>query len=79
MNKNRLVLCKDDYKSREEFKNAIRDAVMLLLDAGYIMTIVYDEKELGIVIIEYNYANLEYGDAYPYWLYPEEEETVVYK
>lgn len=76
---NRLVLCKDDYKTADEFKNAIRDAIILLIEAGYIATVVYDEKEFGIVLIEFNYADLEYEDRHPYWLYPEEEESVVYK
>lgn len=80
MNKvNRLVLCKEDYKDSIEFENEIKNAIKLLLNANYIMTIYYDEKEYGIVVIDYNYANKEYGDRYPYWLYPEEEESVIYK
>lgn len=82
MNKvNRLVLCRDDYSNNEEFKNVLRDAVMLLLDANYIMTVKYDvnDKEMGIVVIDYEHADEEYGCAYPRWLLPEEEKTVVYK
>lgn len=82
MNKvNTLVLCKEHYKSEEEFEKAIKDAIMLLLNAEYIMTIEYDanDKEMGIVVIKYNYAELEFGDRYPYWLLPEEEESVVYE
>lgn len=79
MNKvNQLVICRDKYKSQEEFENAIRDAVMLLLNAEYIMTVRYDEKGLGIVVIDYNYGEQEYGDAYPYWLMPEEWESVAW-
>lgn len=77
MNKvNQIVVCKDDYKCNEEFENAIRDAVMVLLNNNYIMTVKYDEKGLGIVSIEFNYAEQEYCDAYPYWLLPEEIEIV---
>ena len=78
---NELVICKEDFKSKEEFENAIRDAVMMLLNLDYIMTIKYDarDKEMGIVVIHYNYADEEFGDRLPYWLYPEEEESVVYK
>ena len=75
---NKLVICRDKYESQEEFANAIRDAVMLLLNAEYVMTVRYDEKGLGIVVIDYNYDNQEYGDAYPYWLMPEEWESVVW-
>ena len=79
MNKvNELVLCRDNYDSQEDFEEAIKDAIMLLLDANYISVVRYDEKNLGIVVIEYNYAELEYGDKYPYWLYPDEEESIVY-
>lgn len=79
MNKvNSIVICRDKYKSQEEFENAIRDAVIILLNNDYIMTVRYDEKGLGIVAIDYNYAEDEYGDAYPYWLTPEEFESVVW-
>lgn len=80
MNKvNSLVLCRDEYKNQEEFENEIKKAVMLLLDAGYIMTVRYDEKGMGIIAIEYNYADQEFGCPYPHWLTPEEEESVKYK
>lgn len=80
MNKvNELVICKEDYKEYKDFKNAIKKAIMMLLDNNYIMTVKYDDKELGIVMIKYNYANAEYGDRLPYWLLPEEEESVVYQ
>lgn len=76
---NELVICRDEYESQEEFEDAVRDAVMVLLSNNYIMTVKYDDKGLGIVAIEYNYANQEYGDAYPYWLSPEEWESVVWE
>ena len=77
MNKvNELVLCREDYDSQEEFENEIKKAVMLLLNANQIMTIRYDEKGLGIVAIEY--ANQSYSDCYPYWLLPEEIDSVMF-
>lgn len=77
MNKvNQIVICKDDYESKEEFENAIKDAIMVLLNNNYIMTVKYDEKFFGIVSIEFNYADQEYCDAYPYWLMPEEAEII---
>ena len=79
MNKvNELVLSREDYESQEEFENEIKKAVMLLLNANQIMTVRYDEKGLGIVVIEYKYADQSYGDYYPYWLLPEEIESVIY-
>lgn len=76
---NEIVICKDEYKSQEDFENAIRDAVMVLLNNNYIMTVNYDEKGLGVVVIEYSYAMQEYGDPYPYWLSLKERESVVWE
>ena len=76
---NSIAICKDDYDSTEEFKNTIRDAIMLLLDANYETTVRYDESGLGIVVIEFNHdRNLAYGKSLPYWLSPEEFESVVW-
>ena len=76
---NSLVVCRDEYKNKEEFENAIKDAIMVLLNNNYVMVVKYDEKNLGIVSIEYNYANKELGDRQPRWLLPEEEESVIWK
>lgn len=76
---NELTVCREDYNSEVDFENAIKDAVMVLLNNNYIMTIKYDDKEFGIVWIQYDYAKKDFGGALPYWLLPEEEETVVYK
>jgi hypothetical protein len=76
---NSIAICKDDYGSIEEFKNTIRDTIMLLLDANYEMTVRYDEKGFGIVVIEFDHdRNLAYGNHLPYWLSPEEFESVVW-
>ena len=75
---NSLVICKDKYNSQEEFENAIKDAIMVLLNNDYIMTVRYDEKGLGIVAIDYNYGEQDFGDAYPYLLMPEEWESVTW-
>lgn len=75
---NELMLCRDEYNSQEEFEDEIKKAVILLLNANQIMTIRYDEKSLGIVAIEYKYADQSYSDYYPYWLSPEEIESVIY-
>ena len=80
MNKvNELVLCRQNYDSQEVFEDEIKKAVMVLLNANQIMTIRYDEPGLGIVVIEYKSAEQSYGDYYPYWLLPEEIESVIYE
>ena len=73
---NELVLCRENYESQEKFEDEIKKAVMLLLNADQIMTIRYDEKGLGIVDIEY--ADQSYSDYYPYWLLPDEIESVIF-
>ena len=69
---NRITICRDKYKTQDDFENAIKRAVMLLLENDYIMTIKYDEPALGIVCIDYNYADHSFGADYPVWLSPTE-------
>ena len=73
---NNITICRHKYTKREDFENAVKTAVMLLLDAEYVMTIRYDEKGLGIVVIEYSPAEREYGYPYPYWLDPQKEDVI---
>lgn len=76
---NSITICKENYGSTEEFKNTIRDTVILLLDANYETTVRYNEKGLGIVVIEFDHdRNLAYGNSRPYWLSPKEFESVVW-
>ena len=78
MKVSKLVLCRDYYKSQEEFENEIKKAVMLLLNSEHIMTIRYDEKGLGIVVIEYDNDDLNLCTRYPYWLSSTEFESVIF-
>ena len=79
MNKvNELVICRKQYDSAEEWENAIKKAILLLLDAGYIMTVRYDEPGLGIVCIEYDSADEKLGGPQPCWLRPEEYERIAF-
>ena len=75
---NRITVCKDNYESIKEFKNAVKKAIMTLLDNDYIMTVKYDvrDKEMGIVVIDYGYADQSFGGHYPYWLSIEEAESI---
>ena len=75
---NEITILRDEYPSQEEFENAIKKAVMVLLDNNYIMTVRYDDKGLGIVVIEYNPKDQLLGAEYPYWLSVEEFESVCY-
>lgn len=74
---NRLTVCRQNYLTQEEFENAIKEIVVWLMKEEYVMTIKYDEPALGIVLIEYDYLNEEYGGALPRWLTPEDEELLI--
>lgn len=76
---NEIVICKDDFSCEEEFQNAIKRAVMVLLENNYIMTIKYDEPGLGIVVIKFDFADESLGSYYPEWLLPDEYESVVWE
>ena len=73
---NTITICKDTYETQEDFENAIKKAVMVLLDNNYIMTVRYDEPGLGIVCIEFETADQTVGCRYPYWLSLTEWESV---
>lgn len=70
---NILEIDRRDYDTKEDFANAVRDAVMVLLNNHYIMTV---EDDGVVAIINYNYAESKYGCDYPYWLSSEEWEMV---
>ena len=71
-----ITICKDEYRNRDEFEDAIKRAIMVLLENNYIMTVKYDDKGLGIVTIDFNPADETYGCDYPYWLSAEESEMI---
>ena len=73
---NTIVVCKNKYNTQEEFENAIKRAILVLLENEYIMTVRYDEKGLGIVCIDFNESDQSLGCAYPYWLFPEQIENL---
>lgn len=74
-----IVLCADHYAKKSDMFEALGVLIKILLDAGYIMTIRYDEPGLGIVVIDFNYADEEFGCPYPYWLEPEEQEQILWR
>ena len=47
---------------------------MLLIGAGYICTV--REDEVGIFVIEYDHDDSAYGSPYPFWLTPEQVESI---
>lgn len=75
---NNITICRDTYKTQEDFENAIKKAMMVLLDNNYIMTVRYDEPGLGIVCIDFECDDPSIGCDYPYWLSPTEWESVIW-
>ena len=71
---NNLVICKDNFKDDNAFKNEVANAIMLLLNNDYIMTVKYDvnDKGAGVVVIEYEASDESWGCPYPYWLSPKQ-------
>lgn len=67
---NELEICVEDYKSRDEFEQAVRKAVMVLLDNGYVISAKWDSGERYVVWIKYDYADEEIGGCQPKWLTP---------
>lgn len=76
-NTNSIAICRDNYSSHEEWENATKKMVISLLENRQILVVRY-EPGFGIVDIEFNPDQQEWGCKYPYWLSPEEEESVVY-
>lgn len=77
MNKvNRLTVVKNNFNSQAEFENAVKEAIMVLLNNDYIMTVKRDDCD--VVVIDYDYADSKMGGAYPHWLFSEEYESVVW-
>ena len=69
-----IVFAEEEFGDR--LWQAVSEQLKLLTEARYIC--IVKEEEVGIVVIQFQHDRPEWGDAYPYWLYPEEEETVVY-
>lgn len=73
---NKIVLCRDNYNSQEEFEEALSHITWLLLKAKYQLTIWWEEEGLQIVVIQFETSIDEYGEMRPVWLTPEEEEKI---
>ena len=71
---NSLVVYKKEFESEEKFKDRLRDAIIVLINSGYICTV--REDEVGIITIDYEHADQSFGCPYPYWLTPEQWESI---
>ena len=74
---NTIIIYKEDHKTQEVFEDAVKRAIMVLLENNYIMTVRWDEPGWGILRIDYGHDDQSLGANYPYWLSPEEIESVI--
>ena len=75
-NINTINICQSNYRSREEWEEAIKNLMFSLLETCQIVVIRYDEPGLGIVRIEFNPDSPELGCKYPYWLNPSDLDAI---
>lgn len=75
---NQICIDRDNFKSREEWEDAVKRIIFSLLENRQIMTVSAREFGLGLVDIEFNPDQQEWGAHYPYWLSPTEAESVIY-
>ena len=74
-NINRISFDIENYNNDEdEMYKDIAKVLQILIKNDEICTFEY--ADCGIFVIHHNYANREFGDIYPYWLSPEEQETI---
>jgi len=55
----RIVIDSNHYRTEEEYKTAIANAILLLLDSQYQMKVWTEES--GMVFIDYTWDNEEFG------------------
>ena len=75
---NHIAIDRDNFKSREEWEDAVKRMIFALLENEQIMTVSATEFGMGIVDIEFNENKPEWGVHMPYWLSPREAESVVW-
>lgn len=75
-NVNNISICRDNYSSREEWEDAIKKMVISLLENRQILVVRYDEPGLGIVDIEFNPNELEWGCHYLIGLAPQRRKVL---
>lgn len=74
---NSLTIDRANYETEKEFYDIIGKLISLLMDLNQIVVSRYEDA--NIYVVEFMPNEPEYGDYMPYWLLPEEEETIVYK
>ena len=75
---NAICINRDNFKSREEWEDAVKRMIFSLLENEQIMTVSAAEFRMGLVEIEFNPNKPEWGGHMPHWLSPSEEESIIW-
>lgn len=79
MKLNEIVFSREKNETKEELFQRVGEQLKLLLEAGYLAVVRYDEPGLGIVVINFEHNDIleNWGCIQPMWVTPEEAEKIV--
>ncbi len=79
MKLNEIVFSRGKDETKEELFQRVGEQLKLLLEAGYIAVVRYDEPGLGIIAISFEHDDTieSWGCVQPMWVTPEEAEKIV--
>lgn len=79
MKLNEIVFLRKDDETKEELFQRVGEQLKLLLEAGYLAVVRYDEPGLGIVVIDFEHNDIldDWGCVQPMWVTPEEADKIV--
>jgi hypothetical protein len=79
MKLNEIVFSRGKDETKEELFQRVGEQLKLLLEAGYLAVVRYDEPGLGIVAIDFEHDDTfeSWGCVQPMWVTPEEAEEIL--
>lgn len=76
---NQIALCQKDYKSEEEFWNAVRDLTKVLLNAHYEIECYWEDMDTYIFNFNLDHRKFDFGIPHIQWIDPSIEDIVPIK
>ncbi|MBO5037691.1 MAG: hypothetical protein J6D42_11515 [Clostridia bacterium] len=74
-NVSQITVCRDHYASEEEFYEAMKTIIKFLINEDYIITVKNDCGP-DIIVIEYEYSDLDLASRYNFWLTADEADII---
>ena len=74
-NVNQITVCRDHYASEEEFYEAMKTIIKFLINEDYLITVKNDCCP-EIIVIEYEYSDLDLASHYNFWLTADEADII---